>query len=337
MKITEDSLKFGKMQLVTAAGIAASIVLWAFFLNSTGITVNDLFTFKFHILAEKVLATNFLLFLIAFPLPTVVMAALAKKMDKLNLFIVSLIATLAGIIIAMAAFPQLQSLWIVAVFYAISVPLAIEKSYMCYAELKSWITMRTMAAATGKAVTLVSIGLFVLSVATILPEHEEYIEKFETFMVDFSQGLLSGESGQSIVSSTTDLFVERDRKWIEKFMQNPAFRKLREKTDPDVVLFVASADAMKDQINSPHYRQEVEKQISQATGTMKKLGIMKAIKKEMPIFVIMEQLLWVIHALFLAGTFSLMATIICKTMSVVYGIPASKAAELTGKEEKIKN
>ncbi|MBN2067170.1 MAG: hypothetical protein JW744_01740 [Candidatus Diapherotrites archaeon] len=329
MEISDDALKFGKMQMAAMAGTAISILVWAFFLNATGITINDLFTFQVHMLAEKVLTVSFALFLITLPLTTALTASFAKKTGKLNILLVSLIARVVGLVLAMLAFPRLQDFWIVGIFYLIALPLVVERTYVGYAEFKKWVTLRTMLASSGKAIAVLSIGLAVLSIAVILPQQEQYIGKFEDFVIDFAQGIVGGQARTSAVTNTADLLVQRDIETIESFTESPYFARLREKTDPDVIAFVAAVETVSQQVKSPEYRQQVEGQLQQAASeTIREMDIMATIKKQVPFFEIMEQFLWAFHALFLAGAFSMLATFISKPMAVVYGAIAGKIISL---------
>ena len=83
MQINSDFLSVGKIPIAAAASIFATTLLWAFFLGMTGLGANDLFTFKLHIVLGKILTINMLLFFLTFSLPIAIMAAFAKRMQKL--------------------------------------------------------------------------------------------------------------------------------------------------------------------------------------------------------------------------------------------------------------
>jgi hypothetical protein len=331
MEINSDLLSVGKMPITAATSIFASTLLWAFFFGLTGIGANDLFTFKLHIILGKALTTNMLLFLLTFSLPIALMAAFAKRMEKANLIIFSIFPSILALIIAMAVFQQLQSLWIIAVFYLVAVPLVIENASVKYLELKRRITARTMWSATGRAIALISIGLIALSALTIIPGHEQYLERFEEFFMDFAHGITSGQNQETISSGAADIFIAAQVKTLDQVVEDPSFEKLRGKTDPDVIEFVATADIIADYFKSPEYAQEIEETFREGTSSIvEEIDIMEMIKEYFPFIQLLESIMplgiWLglMHAIALAGLFSFAGFLFCKTTAVAYGLAADQ-------------
>ncbi len=218
----------------------------------------------------------------------------------------------------------------------------IETAFVKYAELKSWVTMRAMLSACGKATALVSIGLFVLSLATIAPEQQQHLERFEDFMMDFAYDMVSGNSQQTISAGVIDLFIEAQVSTIDTVLQNPVYEKLREKTDPDVIGFVLLAEAQRQALRSPEYRQEVEKIFGGAGGSvMEQIDIMEIMKQQFPFIKKLEEVMplgmWIglMHALVLASVFSFLGLIILKPLAAVYGLTADKTMPSFGKSQKM--
>ena len=333
MNMNAGALSFGKKQAVLSTIVIASTILWTYFFSLTGITVNDLFTFKFDIVLAKMLTIEFAAALATMPLPIATITAFARRTYKENLMVVATASTAIAATIAMAAFPVLQGFWMPAIAYLISIPLLVETAYMKYSEAKTWVTTRTMLATMSKTITLLSIGLALLSITTILPQQEQYIDKFEGFIMDFTQSMTTGNTQQTISTEAADMLVETQIATVNTIVGNQAYKKLEEKTDPDVMAFVALADASVTYIKSDAYKQEILEKLKDASSTVvRKIDIMDLIKQQFPMFGTIEQFLWLFQTLTIVGIFSLAASIICKPMAVIYGATMEEAAELLEKD-----
>lgn len=339
MQISENALDFGKMQIAAMAAVAASIFIWTFFLNLSGITVNDFFTFKIDIILGKLLTINFLLFLLTFPMTGAIIAAFAKKMDGTNLAIFAMISGFIALTIAMLAFAPMQGFLIITVFYLISIPFMIQAANASYLELKKFVSTRTFMASVGKGITIIGIGLFVLSAATILPQQEQYIEKFEeTFFENIFQSLMLGENKNQIVNAQVEIVIQTQQQTLDKVTDNQLFEKLRGKQDMDVMAFVAGTDALKKQIKSPEYRQQVSEQMNATAGrATEQIDIMKMMKQQFPFIEITEKFFWLFQSFVLVSVFFLLANIFCKPMAAVYGLITEKALALGEKRQPTNN
>ncbi len=320
MEINTESLEIGPKQIIAAVLILLTTFLWTFFLASTGIVINDFFTFQMDIVAGKLLTINTLLFFITLPIPITVMAIFAKRMDKANLMIVSLISTLLAVGAAMILFKNLQDMWILGVFYIISLPFAIETAFVKYSELEHWISLRTSMSSASRMIIILSLGLFVLSAITIFPNQDAYIDKFESFIEDFALSATSEGNMSAVPDSATDVMVVTQLATIDSIMGNQVFENLRRKEDPEVLAFVVVADTARDYLQSPEYRASIEKQIREASTTVvEEIDIIKIMKEEFPLFETMEEFLWLTHAIGLLGIFSFIASMISKPTAAGVG------------------
>jgi len=325
---------FGKKEIIAFALVFLATLLWATFFGLTGLSANDFFTLKLHIVLEKILTLNTLAFFVFLTLPIALIAVLAKRMEKISLIIAAETASLLALIIAFALFPQMQSLWATAILYLIAIPLAIEMATVQYNELTKWVALRVGLSAAGKTTMFVSIGLVLFCIITVLPEQGLYVQKFETFITDFAQGVTSGESNQSISSGMAGLVVQSQITIVDTLLQNAAFTKLRQKTDPDVIAFVAVSEATADGIKSPEYRQEITEKFSESSsGAIQEINIMELLKDQFPFIDIMEQFMWAIYAMAIAGIFSLAALIISKPMGALFAVIGEKIISLVEPEE----
>lgn len=328
-----QGIGFGKKEIIAFALIFLATLLWATFFGLTGLTANDFFTLKLHIVLQKILTLNTLAFFIFFTLPIALIAVFAKRTEKISLIIAAETASLLALIIAFALFSTMQGLWAIAILYLVAIPLAIETATVQYGELTKWVAMRIGLSAAGRTTTFVSIGLVVFCILTVMPEQGLYVQKFETFVTDFAQGITSGNSNQSISSGMADLTVQSQITTVDTFMQNPTFTKLREKTDPDVIAFVAVSDATEDYIKSPEYKQKITEQFSESSSeAIQQMDIMELLKEQFPFIAIMEQFIWAIYAIAIVGVFSLAAAVICKPMAMLFAIIGEKIISLAEPE-----
>ncbi|MCX6799176.1 MAG: hypothetical protein NTW59_03710 [Candidatus Diapherotrites archaeon] len=331
-----SALKFGKAEAAVAAAVAVSVAAWAFFLGASTLSVNDLFTFKLQVPLQKVASMDFLLSMLLFPITIAIITAAAKKIEKKTLMIASLLGAIVGIIVAMLLFTTLQGFWVLGAFYLIALPLAVETAAMKYSELKSFVSMRTFLATAGRTITVISIGLFVMSAIVLLPQQEQHVQRFEeTFIQSIFEGMTSGKTQQQLTSSMVDTVVESQRQTLDTALGNTLFEKLRTKTDIDVIAFVAAADAIREQVNSEQYKQQLAQRFgSSSTDISKKINILEVLKQQMPVIAELEKMLWVLHAFVIVSTFMLLANILFKPMAVVYGLPMEKMLAATPSSKK---
>ncbi len=334
MELNLDAIEFGKMQIIAAVLIFLSTLLVACIFGMTGIGLNDLLTFKFNIVLEKILANlpTIILFFLVLSLPVALITVFAKRMEKINLIIVATISSFLALIIAMVLFPALQSFWIAGIFYIIAVFLAIEEAFTKFKEIKKRIIARASWSTMGKVASVISISLVVLLLANIVPQQEEYLEKVDDFSAGIVETVMPSTGGNSgITSVLVDAIVDTQLATVNALLNNSVYTKLREKTDPDVILFVATADTTSEYFKGPEFRKEIEKQINQTgTGVMQEISLVKIIREQFPAIETIEKtvplgvIMGLLHALAIAGIFSMLAMFLCKPTAAIYGIIAEK-------------
>ncbi len=335
MELNIDTIKFGKMQIIAAALIFLSTLLVACVFGMTGIGLNDLLTFKFNIVLEKILANlgTIILFFLVLSLPVAIITVFAKRMEKINLIIVAMISSFLALIISMLLFPALQSFWIVGIFYIIAVFLVIEEAFTKYKEVKTRIVARASWSTMGKVASIISIGLVILILANVAPAHEEYLEKVDEFSMGIVETVMPSVGGNSGVTSVlVDAIVDTQVATVDALLNNPAYAKLREKTDPDVMIFVAAADGTSDYLKGPEFRGTIEQQINETgTGVMQEISIVEIMRTQFPVLETVEKtvplgiIMGLLHALAIAGIFSMLAMFLCKPTSVIYATITEKA------------
>ena len=335
MELDIDSIEFGKIQIIAAALIFLTTLLVACIFGMTGIGLNDLLTFKFNIVLEKIIANigTIVLFFLVLSLPIAMITVFAKKMEKINIIIVAMISSFLAIIIAMLLFPALQSFWIVGIVYIIAVFLAIEEAFTKYKEVKTRIVARASWSTMGKVASIISIGLVILILANVAPAHEEYLEKVDEFGVGFVETVMPSVGGDSgITSVLVNAIVDTQVATVDALLNNPAYAKLREKTDPDVMIFVAAADGTSEYFKGSEFRDTIEQQINETgTGVMQEISLIGILREQFPAIETVEKtvplgiIMGLLHALAIAGIFSMVAMFLCKPTVVIYATITEKA------------
>ena len=333
-----DSIKFGKMQIIATVIIFLTTLLVACIFGMTGIGLNELLTFKFNIVLEKIIENigTIILFFLVLSLPVAIITVFAKKMEKINLIIVAIISSFLALIISMIIFPTLQSFWIIGIIYIIAVFFAIEEAFTKYKEVKTRIVARTSWSTTGKVVSIISIGLVILILANVAPAHEEYLEKVDEFGIGFVETLMPSIGGDSgITSVLVSAIVDTQIATVDALLNNPAYAKLREKTDPDVMIFVATADGTNEYFKGPEFRNTIEQQINETgTGVMQKISLIGILREQFPAIETVEKtvplgiIMGLLHALAIAGIFSMLAMFLCKPTAVIYATIAEKSLSI---------
>ena len=335
MELEIDSIEFGKMQIIAAVVIFLSTLLVASIFGMTGIGLNDLLTFKFNIVLEKLLANlpAMILFFLTLSLPVALITVFAKRMKKINVIITAMISSFLAMIIAMFLFPALQGFWIVGIIYIIAVFLVIEEAFTKYLEVKKRIVARASWSTMGKMASIISIGLVILILANIAPQHEEYLEKVDDFSMGFMETIMPSSGGNSgITSVLVDTIVDTQIATVDILLNNGAYTKLREKTDPDVMIFVALADGTSEYFKGQEFRTTIEQQINEAgTNVMQEISVVEIMRTQFPVLETVEKtvplgiIVGIFHALAIAGIFSMLAMFLCKPTAAIYGVIADKA------------
>jgi len=201
--------------------------------------------------------------------------------------------------------------------------------------------MRVTLSTVSKTVSIMALGLMALSLMTIMPEHEEYFEKFEAFLSDTAQKVASPENRQeiadvsmdSLISRLTDNLILMQNATLGSFFENENYEKLKEKEDVDVQTFVANTEVKRNYMETDEYRQELIQEFEKANeqigsgmiqDTMQEIDMMKIMKESLPLIETLEKIMplgmWlgVMHALSMAGIFTMLG-LISKPFAIIYG------------------
>ncbi|PIN98138.1 MAG: hypothetical protein COT90_05630 [Candidatus Diapherotrites archaeon CG10_big_fil_rev_8_21_14_0_10_31_34] len=323
-------LKLTNKNYVFLALIFLSIILWAYFLNETGLMLKEMLNLgELENVIGKLKSTAFLFFVFTFPI-SIALNVIHSKIEenKINSFIVGLGGTAIGLIVSMLLFSNLQGYLLVGVFYLIGRALTIELIYTKKLELKKYVSFRLLGTGIHRTGTILAIGLFLIIAITVNSNQEIYEQQID-------QQLLEVAGGEQTTEQLTELFVdsmiETQKQTAQQIIELPQFQALENSPDPNAVAFHQAILIQKDYLNSIEYRQKIEEEISkkQNLGDNELQGVLDSVKQQMPVFGIMTDFLWLIMGFAFFSAVLLLSNTIFYVLVLVYGIIIEQIYEMT--------
>lgn len=316
-------LVFSRKDFVFIALIAISIVLWAFFLNASGILLEEILKFEnIKTTINSLTSIPFILFVVLFPL-TIALATVFCETEKKKKksFIVIPAGALIGLIVSMLVFSNLMSYWLAGIFYIISFFLLIEMSYTRLEELKKYVSMRLLSESVRRTVLITAIGLFILSALTVLENKEEYESSLEDEMIGLTMG---EETKENFAELSAEITIQNYNQILDEVTSMELFQALKTSPDPNAVLFALGVEESKQRINSPAFRREVmekAKNAQEGAVTEKQLDeMLDSMKEQMPLYGLMMQFLWLILSFALFSVFLLLGNTVFVVLGIIYGL-----------------
>jgi len=302
--------------------VFVSMILWGFFLNSTGISIETLLGLNgFGTIISIFFSLGFLLFVLFFPLTIALVSSLASVFDRQHLYAVSIGPFVLFAVAAILFFQNLQEFWIVGVVYLVALVLAIEASFIKFSELKSLVFLRVAGSAVSQVNGLVALALFVSVALFVLPSQKEIVLELEEktiFSLIKEQGVASDFTDASAI-----VFVEGQKQGISSVISTPQFEKLTQKPDPDVQEFVILFNALSVQVNSDQYlsqvKQELSKQSQEEVGQDELAKAFEKAKQSIPLVSFIEEYFWLIAGITVASTYLFIGNLLFKPVGAVYG------------------
>ncbi|HLD58509.1 MAG TPA: hypothetical protein VI977_02600 [archaeon] len=319
-----------KSTIVFAGIIFALTLLCAFLLNSTGLSIAQLLDMQnLRATLAKFLSMEFILLLLITPLIYALAVIAMKKTESKETIAICSLAGAIATIIALIIFRNLSYYWIIAVFFIATIPVSMYYSAVILKELKKYVLFRGTNSAIHKGALLLLAGCLVFGAVVLLPQTKQLSVQFEYAMIESIIGAnsanISGSGNNGIAETVADNMIQQQIQFLELTISNPLFQKLKEKTDPDVIAFVASTDLLKQQLQSPEYKQQVITQITRNTGTAQNSGLdnaqlLQIAKTQFPVMQLMEDWFWLITTLILITIIQLVFTIIIAPLGAAYSL-----------------
>ncbi len=297
------------------AAIAVTTLLAAM-LFAPAVGVPDLFGLKMEKAFEIVSSIQFILFVVAAPLPIALISLLSKKAEKMKAILLATSATVIALAIPNLIFAQFQQFLVLQVAYVISVPLMVGTASLKHAELKKWVAARATSSAFKKSLMLINISLIVLSAMYIMPQQEEFIENLETA---FLEPVLEGQNLQGkVTDAVAESLVRSQQAQVEQITSMPTFTALGDSEDPNAVLFFQSLLLLREELYKPSFKELVKSQLESNRQEIDTKQLTQMAKNSIPGIKTMEQFIWVFFGLILIAGFSLVGNFIMVPLSMIY-------------------
>jgi len=314
-------LKLTKKNYVFFALIFLSIILWAYFLNATGLMLKEMLNLnELGNIISKLNSSAFLFFIFTFPL-TIALNVFHCKIEenKINSFIVGLGGTLIGLILSIMLFSNLQGYLLVGVFYLIGRALTIELIYTKKLELKKYVSLRLLGTGIHRTGTILALGLFLVVAMTVNTNQEFYSEQIDNQLLKIAGG---EDTTNQLTDYYVDAIIETQQQTANQIIELPQFQALETSIDPNAVAFHTAILAQKDYLKSPEYRQTIEAEIAKKQNVSEDQlkGVLDSVKEQMPLFGIITDFLWLIEGFAFFSIFLLLSNTIFYVLTILYGL-----------------
>ena len=304
------------------ASILVSVFLWNFFLQNSRFTIEQLVQLvNFGQTIQSVTSIWFILFIVFFSLSIALICLCARAFDRKEAHIISLAATVVGLVLAISMFGT-WGLLIPMVFFVVSIPLMVEITQTKMVELQRFPLMRSVWQSGRRAIGVLAIGLFVSTVILVLPNQSHYVDLFEEGFLELAVNQDLGESG--INDQAAELYVNYNNQLLGQLMQTPQFQRLQIKNDPEVIDYVNSVRILQAQTQTPEFKEQIKEQLKQnSASNPTRLLTIDFLKQQSPLmnqtFTAIEQYYWLIAAFIAAGLFSFIGGIIITPLAGLLG------------------
>lgn len=255
----------------TAVLVAATIILWGTMIGLTGALDVDWLKASNAMNAAGFILSPFMFgFLVFFPLTFGLVSALTHKFEKLDLYIGAIPGAIFGILVFLVMFG-----WDIktVVFGAITLPamaVVIEASYFRKDELKKMVAFRTAGEAAKKGFLVFIVGIFLVYAFVGSANNEVYVKDF----FDMINSKVTGQilNGTTLADAAAEQQLNIQKIAYVQILNSPNFKKLADKTDPDVAAFVESTEQSAQVLDDPKTKQAVIRQIKDS-GLLEKTTI----------------------------------------------------------------
>ena len=316
-----EAINLTKKNLVFSGLIFLSIIIWAFFLDSTGLTIKALIDFSR--LQENILklkSAEFLLFVLSFPL-TIALTVIHCKTEnnKINSFIVAGAGTLLGLIASLLLFSELQEYFLIGIFYLIGIMLSVELIHVRILELKKYVSIRLLGTGIHRTSTFLALGLFLVVAMAVYENKEFYSDKIDAQLLKIAGG---EQATEQLNESLIDSLIETQKQTMQQITELEQFKALETSVDPNAVTFHYAILAQKDYLQSAEYKQTIEEEMQkkQSVSDDQLKTVLDSVKQQMPLFGLIEELLWLIEGFAFFSIFLLLSNTVFYALTVIYGL-----------------
>jgi hypothetical protein len=307
MKFDDIFTKKGLLKIVL---LALSILIWVYFYVASSVSLDILIIFDIYSIANTVFTTDFLLFLLIFPITSAIAIALSTKQDKLVDVLQVSLGIIFGFLLSIIFFNLEKQFLFFALLYLIA---HIFLSILTYNKFKDRSKINSLSNyANSKIALLLTVCILILTIVTIAPAQQEYAEKMEAGIVN----MFVGDDIENWLGTSFNIGKKTTISNIDYITSQTEYQKLKYINNSDVQDFL---DFMK------NFEKNIsEKDSEQVKDSLANLDT-KEIKNEvfdtidsMPIMIIIKNFFAIIVGIILASIAQLYFSIAFSLVGLLY-------------------
>ncbi len=348
-------LGLGRNLILLIAAATASMLLWIFFLNASGVTLSGMMDISaLEANAKLLMQPAFIIFLITFPIPLALLALMCRAYNRNAMRGTALASFAIASLIAVAAFGNIFlhifEFAILGVFYLIALMLMIESAKLGFEEAKKYTLLRALNSAAGRAVTIAGIGVLATALLIAVPNQQFYTKQFDSLVL--GQAGTAGSAGSSgaggagsnandLAAIAADAYISMQKQQLQQITSSGQYLQLLAKDDADVQQFVMLIAALEVQLNSEEYRNEVIAQIKEredalqqgaanqaagagvaayGQGAAGQFNVLEIARQRFPLFGLMEKYMWLIASFGVSSAFLFFGSFVIRPLAILYGL-----------------
>ncbi len=327
----DDYIRLG----VGAFVLFITMLLWSFFLNSSGVSFRALLGLDgFSRSLDVLLNLNFFLFVIFFPMTIALVSTFTKIFDRKEMYIIIVSSFVLLGLISLLLFSNLLNFWVIGIAFFASLIIVAETSFIKFNEMKNLPFLRVSLGAISQVNFFVSIGIFISTALFVLPVQSELVTDLEEQAIS---SMINEDFSSGLSETASVVFVEGQRQTVNVLINSPQFTVLGTKEDPDVQSFVLLSTSLAEQINSPEYLKLIQEQTAEETQASLSQDKLQAsfdkIKKDIPLIAFFEDFFWILSGLIIASLYMLIGNFFFKPLGAIYGFLLGLFVQYLEKQE----
>ena len=225
--------------------ISLSLIFWVYFYINSNVSLDLLIIFDLPSIMNTFFTTNFLIFLVLFPITSSLIISFSYKGDnKTNIFI-TCVGIIFGSLISLILFGFNFNLVIFLVLYLIThIVINTFTKTKFESESKSSV-LDTANYSCSKISLFLTIILFIILFISLLPNQQQKAVNFEVGIVN----LFVGDDLSNWLGASYSISKSCTKQNLEQIMQQPQYIALEEKTDVTSINFTSYLDSTYDSID----------------------------------------------------------------------------------------
>jgi len=295
--------------------ILISILLWMYFYVSSKVSLKLLIVFDLPSIINTFFTTNFVLFLLFFPITTCIIIALSKGKNKLLDQLQVSVGIIFGFVFGIILFGKGYSFLLFGLFYLVSHIILVVLTYYKFKEKgkdeKKLFTVSNYA--TSKISLILTISLFIVIIILVYPHQKDSAHAMEAGVVN----LFVGDDISKWLGTSYSISKISTKSAVDYIISSPEYRALETSTDAKAENFTNFINDLSIQLSKP----TTEKDISQAYGNLNNIKLKNQILdtiQALPLMIIIEEYFAIVFAVLIVSIAQLYFTIAFSLLGLLY-------------------